>query len=77
MIYPNPANDILLIQSKQEENQQLEIFNQSGQLVKTWQLHLEPGMVSELSLVDLALGFYYLQLTGEEGMTRKAFVIAR
>jgi uncharacterized delta-60 repeat protein len=77
VIYPNPANDVWFIQGEQEGNQQLEVFNHNGQLVKTWQLHLEPGIVNELSLADLAPGFYFIQLTGKDGTMRKTMIIAR
>lgn len=60
-VYPNPATDVLTINSGSQV-QRVEIFNIQGQLVKA-----EAGDVHTISVKDLANGLYTLKLTTENG----------
>lgn len=61
-IYPNPAVSFVKIDSK-EKVKSFELYNVSGQLVKTG------GQVQEVSLENLASGIYILTVTLDNGQT--------
>ena len=67
-IYPNPATDVIRINSSYDV-QRIEIFNMQGQLVK-----MEFGNVDNISVKDLANGMYTLKLTTDNGTTMHKIV---
>jgi starch-binding outer membrane protein SusE/F len=64
-IYPNPASDMFRIAG---EFNQVQIFNISGQLVKTYTNN------DALSVADLNAGIYMVKVTGEAGVSVKKLI---
>lgn len=62
-IYPNPATDVININTTQNV-QRVEIFNMQGQLVK-----MEAGSVNSISVKNLANGLYTMKLTTDNGVS--------
>lgn len=69
-IYPNPAKDMLTIQS--EENiQEVNIYNVMGQKVKD--LHVGTNHIS-VDIANLSKGMYIIQITTQNGKSVKKFI---
>jgi len=64
-IYPNPATDMIRIAG---EFDQVQIFNISGQLVKSYTNN------DRLSVADLNAGIYMVKVTGEAGASVKKLI---
>lgn len=65
-IYPSPAKDFLTIDT-QEAIEKVEIYSESGQIVKT-------ATSAEFSVVDLQTGIYIAHITTETGKTTTRFI---
>ncbi len=63
-IYPNPANNIIYIESLWEENTQLQISNTQGQLIK--QIEINNTNRCELDVQTFNSGIYLLQFTTDK-----------
>lgn len=58
-IYPNPANDFLVIEFSETTNGQINLYNCNGEFVKTEQLNSERAIIS---LEGLAPGIYFFRI---------------
>lgn len=63
-IWPNPAADKIFIETDFEVRQ-LQLLSVSGAVIRRWEASAEP--IHELSLGDLAPGFYLLRAEGSRG----------
>ena len=72
IIYPNPANNILNITHSNTDIQSIEIFNQTGQLIKQ-----VPENSNQLNISGLSIGTYILRLVGKDTVWTEKFVIIR
>ena len=68
-IYPNPAHDILHIQSNRLKIWSLTLYTPSGIKVKS-----QHENIQELILSDLSKGVYILKINTEQGMITKKFI---
>lgn len=80
-VYPNPATDVLYIETKQGvsyENLNLLIYNQFGRLISNEKLDTSLGK-KELSVGDYEEGLYHWEIRGEESafLQRGKIVIVR
>jgi hypothetical protein len=73
-IYPNPAKNILYIDSPASEILQATLFNSTGQQVLSG-LQIQNGR-NTLSLSDLPAGCYYLRLQGQNGQQTAKIIVA-
>ncbi len=70
-LYPNPAEDYfnLLLESEENEELNLGIYNCLGQLVKTNNIQVKSGKNSfQLSLDGVSTGSYFVQIASKDGM---------
>jgi len=67
-IYPNPASDILYIQTQNIQPQTLSIHDVNGQLVSTMRF------VPQVDVSNLAPGVYLIEVSAPEGVARRRFV---
>jgi hypothetical protein len=77
-IYPNPASQNLNIniQSKQNANVQLRIFDVSGKEMLTNDIKITKGeTLQKIDVSNFAKGIYVIQLTDVEGITNAKFVV--
>ena len=69
-LYPNPANDVLNIQTKQDlQVNSIEIYNQLGQIVLA-----VTNAVNSIDVADLASGTYFVKVNTEKGSANAKFV---
>jgi hypothetical protein len=77
-VYPNPASQNLNIniQSKQNANAQLRIFDLSGKEMFTNDIKITKGeMLQKIDVSKFAKGIYVIQLTDEDGISIDKFVV--
>ncbi|MBT8194829.1 MAG: T9SS type A sorting domain-containing protein [Bacteroidia bacterium] len=77
-LYPNPANDYLIIQSNTSEQiQHLSIFSLSGKKILKQDVNLYSTEKEEIlvDIADISNGIYYLQLTFKDKILFKNLVI--
>jgi hypothetical protein len=71
-LYPNPANNILNIQSKVDAKiHSIDIYNTLGQLVMAM---TDTKNVSKIDVSDLASGNYFIKVTSDKGSSNTHFV---
>lgn len=69
-LYPNPANDVLNIQTKQNlPVNSIEVYNQLGQVVLA-----VTNAVNSIDVADLASGTYFVKINTEKGSANSKFV---
>ena len=69
-LYPNPANDVLNIQTQQDlPVNSIEIYNQLGQVVLA-----VTNSVNSIDVADLASGTYFVKVNTEKGSANSKFV---
>jgi hypothetical protein len=69
-LYPNPANDVLNIQTKQDlPINSIEVYNQLGQVVLA-----VTNSVNSIDVTDLASGTYFVKVNTEKGSANAKFV---
>ena len=69
-LYPNPAKDVLNIQTKQDlEVNSIEIYNQLGQIVMA-----VTNAVNSVDVANLASGTYFVKVNTEKGSANTKFV---
>ena len=69
-LYPNPANDVLNIQTKQDlPVNSIEVYNQLGQVVLA-----VTNTVNSIDVTDLASGTYFVKVNTEKGSANSKFV---
>ncbi len=69
-LYPNPAKEVLNIESKQDVNiNSVEIYNQLGQIVMA-----TTNAINTIDLADLASGAYFVKVNTEKGSANTKFV---
>lgn len=59
-VFPNPATDQITIDLDSDEVSSIRVFSTTGQLLRSWQNQF--GRQIQLSLADLPMGTYYLQV---------------
>lgn len=80
MLYPNPANDNVIIEFSAIENgkSSLHVFNLMGQLVLSNILSGKEGLnVMNLNTSSLGEGVYFFELENNEGLQRRRVLISR
>jgi len=69
-LYPNPAKDVLNIQTKQDlPINSIEIYNQLGQIVLA-----VTNTITSIDVTDLASGTYFVKINTEKGSTNAKFM---
>lgn len=66
-IYPNPASNFITIQLKNPENEEIQIYNSIGQLVK----EVVAIYNSKIDVSNLSSGIYCIKLKNHRNQTRK------
>ncbi len=74
VIYPNPANGRLIIQGNISANQNYEIIDQEGKIVKTIESDMQ-RQEQEISLEGMAKGTYFLMKAGNQKEPAFKFII--
>ena len=69
IVYPNPAKNIITIESKQ--NLEIEIFSIEGQKIKSFKLM---NNKTDLDVLDLASGVYILNALTDKGIVTHKFI---
>jgi len=69
IVYPNPAKNIITIESKQ--NLEIEIFSIEGQKIKSFKLM---NNKTDLDVLDLASGVYIVNALTEKGIVTHKFI---
>lgn len=62
-IYPNPANNFIIVKTSQKENMTFQIFDLSGKLVKTGKSKSN----EKIDVQNLQKGYYILQVETQDG----------
>ena len=73
-VYPNPVSKYFMITSPQVEIDEVEIFNELGQLVKSQKLSLANNVIN---IEELASGTYYLRIYNEGQFLKSDKVIKK
>ena len=68
-LYPNPTNDILYIQTKGQNFENILIYNSVGQIV------LKQNYENNIDVTSLSEGIYYLRLTNNTSTEIRKFII--
>jgi hypothetical protein len=70
-VYPNPVEDVLLIDNDEAISMQVNIYNMYGNLVSSFQTNNN----SPISVQELQSGIYIIEIfTQEKGISRKRFM---
>ncbi len=72
-VYPNPANNFIIVDNQELSGASINIINTVGQVVKTIVL----GDNLKVDVSDLSNGAYFMNITGENTVITKAFSIAK
>lgn len=72
-VYPNPANDILHIETKDAAEQTVKMYDMAGRLVLSQQMNGK----TTLNTGDLKNGVYGISISGANGTINRKVVIAR
>ncbi|MFC2111085.1 T9SS type A sorting domain-containing protein [Bacteroidota bacterium] len=70
-IYPNPANNELIIKYVDYNPIQIHIYNVAGILIKEIELN---NSKNKIEISDLKIGIYFIQIISDNGITTKKFV---
>lgn len=73
LLYPNPVNDILHLQSQQIISE-VEIYSTAGISIATYLLNEKE---SDINLQDIPSGFYFVRMTTASGLINKKIVVKR
>ncbi len=73
-VFPNPANEIITIQSSKEVTVLIELINSAGQIVLTDQFI---GKTKSINTLGLSNGIYVLKLNSEKIQTQYRIVIVK
>jgi hypothetical protein len=69
-IFPNPADEYLIVNSEQSHTiRKIEIINSRGQLIRT-----QLGFEERIDLLHLQSGIYFICITSDKGASMKAFI---
>lgn len=71
IFYPNPAKDIIYVQSNAQTSFQLNIFNNLGKLV------ISTYSTNEINISNLSNGLYFLKFSSEKNIQTKKLIINR
>lgn len=74
-VYPNPVSQYFMITSPQSQIDEVEIFNNIGQLVKTQKLTSQTNNV--VNIDGLASGTYYLRIYNEGKLLKSDKIIKK
>ena len=71
IIYPNPSSSIITLDIDDSENQTIQVYSISGQLITNHQATISDSKV-EIDITNLSVGTYFITiLNPETGLTRK------
>ena len=70
-LYPNPAKDIVNVQSSTFKVQSVEVVDVYGKVINTMNVVENP---TRINVSNLAAGMYFVRVTTEEGVVTKQFV---
>ena len=70
-IYPNPGNDIVKVVRSTSENGQINIYNNLGAWIKTFEIS---GTESEINVSSLSAGVYIIKLTTNQEISHQKFI---
>jgi hypothetical protein len=76
IIYPNPANDILMLENIPDNCDEILIFNETGKQVKEISLNSKERLL-KISIKDLSQGHYILRVNCDGNIIDKKFIIER
>ena len=71
VLFPNPANDIINVQSSMFNVQSVEVIDVYGKVINTVNVVDNP---TRINVSNLANGMYFVRVTTEEGVVTKQFV---
>ncbi len=71
-IYPNPAKDILNIETETNDFSQTKLIDQNGRIVMTWD-----KLPNNINVSSFPQGNYYLQINTPQGKVNKKIIIVR
>lgn len=71
-IYPNPSSDRVYIQSLNKKEIKMQIFNAIGQLMQQEVLH---NGLNEINIKALKKAYYFICLSGEDGILQKKLIV--
>lgn len=74
-IYPNPANEKLIVQNESENKYEVNVFSAIGQRISVPAIHSNQN--TELNLADLTNGIYFLCIEEEHQMIRTVPITIR
>jgi hypothetical protein len=72
-IYPNPANDVLIIRSEYDETSEVAFTNAIGEVVLTEKVNVRE--VKRLDISDLSQGIYFMTITSEKRKLIKKVIV--
>ena len=70
-LFPNPANDVINVQSTMFKVQSIEVIDVYGKLINTVNVVDNP---TRINVSGLANGMYFVRVTTEEGVVTKNFI---
>ena len=72
-LFPNPATDLLNVSFDQNTTGELVVYNLQGQALIT--KRVSNSVASQLSLIDLPVGLFMLQLETEDGLRQSELFV--
>lgn len=72
-VYPNPANDFIIVEGFTDANTELRIYNMQGSLVRKTNF-VDNGFSSQINIQDLPAGVYQLQFINDLGLVQKSLI---
>lgn len=72
-IYPNPANDYIIIQPENTALLQAQIYSIESKLIKTFEFSGK----TKISVAELTTGTYYLKINNNNELFKTKFVVAK
>lgn len=73
-VFPNPANDFLIISQEQNDSFTFQLFDNNGQLVRQGKLNMGE---TNIPMRDLAPAVYFLRIADAAGELKKEFKIVK
>ncbi len=71
-VYPNPTNDILNVEGSELNIQQIEVYNNMGQLVFADEVNRTKV---QLNVADYKAGMYFIRMMTDQGIVTKKFQV--
>ena len=70
-LFPNPANDVVNVQSSMFQVQSIEVIDVYGKVINTVNVVDNP---TRINVSGLANGMYFVRVTTDEGVATKTFI---